>query len=95
MKIASLENFKGFNLLALYRMDEARDSFEKALNINPVSSQACAGLAEIFYLLEEDQNAKTMFEWAVKNNPENKFAVSGLEKSNTNLGLDADHNTLN
>ena len=37
---------------------------------------------------------KTMFEWAIKNNPGNLFAVSGLAKVNRDLGLEESHNNL-
>ncbi len=93
-KIASLENFRGFNLLALDRISEARQAFEKALNINPSSSQACAGLGEIFYLQGRETEAKTMFEWAVVNNPKNHFAAERLKKVNRELGLAEDDNSL-
>ncbi len=93
-RIASLENFRGFNLLALDRIKEARKAFEKALNINPSSSQACAGLGEIFYLLGRDTEAKTMFEWAVVNNNNNKFASERLRKLNREMGLPEDDNSL-
>ena len=93
-KIASLENFRGFNLLALERTNEARQAFEKALNINPSSSQACAGLGEIFYLMGRDNEAKTMFEWAIVNNEKNHFARERLKKINRELGLPEDDNTL-
>ncbi len=93
-RIASLENFRGFNLLALDRIHEARKSFEKALSINPSSSQACAGLGEFFYLIGRDSEAKTMFEWAVVNNEKNHFAKARLAKINTEMGLEADDNSL-
>ncbi len=93
-KIASLENFRGFNLLALDRITEARQSFEKALNINPSSSQACAGLGEIFYLTGRETEAKTMFEWAVANNERNHFAAERLKKVNKEMGLPEDDNSL-
>lgn len=89
-----VHNFKGFNYLALRKLEKSRDSFSKALELNPSSSQACAGLGEIFYLGEMDQEAKTMFEWAVKNDPQNQFALNGLEKVNLQLGLPAGHSTL-
>ncbi|MAT57562.1 MAG: hypothetical protein CMF23_06270 [Ignavibacteriae bacterium] len=93
-KIASLENFRGFNYLGLHQFDDATSAFEKALNLNPTSSQACAGLGELFYLKGLDTNAKTMFEWAVLNNPENQFAVAGLTKVNKVLGLPENDNKL-
>lgn len=93
--LSSLDNFKGFNYLALDQIGDARDSFEKSLNINPNSSQACAGMGEVFYLLERDEEAKVMYEWALDNNPSNQFASAGLAKINNRLGLPENHNTLN
>ncbi len=92
--ISSLLNFKGFNLLALKNSDEAQKVFEESLKYNPDSSQASAGIGEILYLNNMDKEAKTMFEWAVKNNRNNMFAVAGLAKTNQTLGLPADHNML-
>ncbi len=92
---ASVNNFKGFNYLSIANADKAKTCFENAINMNPNSSQACAGLAEIFYINGLDKEAKVMFEWAIDNNPSNKFAVTGLAKSNTQLGLPENHNTLN
>jgi tetratricopeptide (TPR) repeat protein len=90
-KICSLENFKGFNYLALKEYSNAKSCFENALNLNPDSSQACAGLGEILFLDERDNEAKTMFEWGLKNNPSNQFAMEGLQKTNQNLGLESIH----
>ena len=92
--IAALENMKGFNYLGLNEKDKARESFETALNINHDSSQACAGLGELFYLEGKDKEAKLMYEFAVKNNPDNQFAVTGLEKINKILNLSENHNSL-
>lgn len=92
---ASVNNFKGFNYMSIAEMEKAKTCFEKAINMNPNSSQACAGLAEIFYINGLDKESKVMFEWAIDNNPSNKFAVAGLAKANTQLGLPVEHNTLN
>ncbi len=73
---------------------KARECYETALNINPDSSQACAGLGELFYLEGKDKEAKSMYEYAVKYNPGNQFAVGGLEKINRILSLPVDDNTL-
>jgi tetratricopeptide (TPR) repeat protein len=89
--ISSFENMKGMILLALNRTEDAKKSFEIALSINPDSSQACAGLGEVFYLKGNDKEAKTMYEWAVKHNPGNKFALDGLGKINLILGLEKNH----
>ncbi|MBI9072782.1 MAG: tetratricopeptide repeat protein [Melioribacteraceae bacterium] len=91
---ASLNNFKGFNYLAIDNLEKAKSLFEGSLKLNPNSSQACAGLGEILYLNGDDENAKTMFEWAVKNNNKNEYAKKGLNKVNLNLGLPGDDNTL-
>ncbi|MGE5406732.1 MAG: glycosyltransferase [Methanosarcina sp.] len=91
---ASISNFKGFNYLAMNKLDKAKQNFEQALSINPESSQACAGLGEIFYLSEKDQEAKTMYEWAVKNDPQNSFAINGLAKVNKAMGHPEMHNSL-
>ena len=93
-KLSSIENFKGFNFLAMQDFENARQCFEKALRLNPNSSQASAGLAEIFHLREMEKEAKKMYEWAVKNNPENRFAVTGLAKVNKVLQYNETHNSL-
>jgi GT2 family glycosyltransferase/Tfp pilus assembly protein PilF len=92
--LISIVNLSGYNYLGLGDIDKARESFEKALLINPSSSSACAGLGEIFALHEMNSEAKTMFEWAVKNNPENQSAVSSLSKVNLKLGFSENHNSL-
>ncbi len=92
--ISSFENIKGFNYLGLNDKESARQCFEKALNLNPASSQACAGLGEVLYLSGKDEDSKTMYEYAVKNNPGNKFAAAGLAKVNKLLKLPENHNSL-
>ncbi len=92
--LISIINLSGYNYLGLGDIDKARESFEKALHSNPSSSSACAGLGEIFYQQEMDAEAKTMYEWAVKNDPANAQAVAGLVKINTVLGLPENANSL-
>ncbi len=92
--LSSILNFKGFNYLSLMKLDEAHSTFEFSLRLNPGSSQACAGLGEYFYLKNQDKESKTMFEWSVKNNPENYFAIQGLAKVNKIFDLPLDHNSL-
>ncbi len=92
--LSSLYNFRGFNYLALQKLDEAEKSYEKALKINPKSSQACAGLGEILFLTSKDKDAKRMYEYAVSYEPRNQFAISGLAKVNKSLGLSENDNTL-
>ena len=90
----SLLNLKGFNYLGLNALEKATEMYAGALEINPNSSQACAGLGEVFHMQYKEEEAKTMFEWAIKNNPGNLFAVSGLAKVNRDLGLEESHNNL-
>mgnify|MGYP000371468703 CR=1 FL=1 len=90
----SLLNLKGFNFLGLNNLEKATEMYATALEQNPNSSQACAGLGEVFHMQYKEEEAKTMFEWAIKNNPENLFAVAGLAKVNRDLGLEANHNNL-
>ena len=92
--ISAFENMKGFNYLGINDKVRARECFETALNINTESSQACAGLGELFYLDGKDNEAKTMYEFAVKNNPDNQYAVTGLVKVNKILNLPDMHNTV-
>ncbi|MCH7962733.1 MAG: glycosyltransferase [Bacteroidetes bacterium] len=90
----SLNNFKGYCYIGLNKLDEAKSLFKSALQIEPNSSDSCAGLGEVIYLSGNDEEAKTMFEWAVKNDPENIFALEGLKKVNNNLGFEETHNSL-
>ena len=90
----SLNNFKGYCYIGLNKLDEAKSLFKGALQIEPNSSDSCAGLGEVIYLSGNDEEAKTMFEWAVKNDPENIFALEGLKKVNKNLGFEETHNSL-
>lgn len=89
-----IENMKGMNYLALKKVDKAKNAFSRALELNPESSQACAGLGEVFYLCEMDKEAKTMFEWSLKNDENNQFAITGLQKVNRILGFEENNNTL-
>ena len=82
---AAFFNLKGFNYLGVNEIEKARDCFERALNLDPNSSEACAGLGEYFYMSGNEENAKIMFEFAVKNNPNNTFAAEELSKINSNL----------
>jgi len=92
--LVSITNLAGYNYLGLGEIDNARESFEKALTINPTSSSACAGLGEMYAVYEMNREAKTMFEWAVKNNPENQSAITSLSHVNRKLGFAGNHNSL-
>ena len=92
--VAGIENLKGFNYLGLNDLDAAKTSFEKALQADPFSSQACAGLGETFFVAAMDKEAKTMYELAVMNDPDNPMGVTGLTKVNRQLGFPESHTTL-
>ncbi len=92
--VSAYENLKGFVYLGLNDNENAKLAFESALNLNPSSSQACAGLGEVLYLNGEDEKAKSMFEWSLKNDPENLFAKAELEKVNELLHLPSRHSDL-
>jgi tetratricopeptide (TPR) repeat protein len=81
-QLSALEVFKGFSQLGMDKLEDAMLSFENALNLNPESSPACVGLGEVFYLRQKDENAKLMYGWAVKLDPENIGARRGLDKVN-------------
>jgi tetratricopeptide (TPR) repeat protein len=87
-------NLQGICHLAMNELDAARSAYEKSLQANPASSEACAGLGEVFYLAGHDRESKLMFEWAVKNDPANASAHAGLSKVNMELGIDVTDNTL-
>jgi len=82
---AAFFNMKGFIYLGIGKNENARESFENALKFNPASSQACVGLGEYFYLEGQLESAKVMFEWGVKNNPDNQIAIESLEKVKNEL----------
>lgn len=77
--------------LRLGEFERAKAVFEEALKKNPQSSAACAGLGEVFYQSELHQYAKTMFEWAVRNDPMNQRAKKRLVEVNRKLGFPAEH----
>ncbi|MBW7888310.1 MAG: glycosyltransferase [Bacteroidetes bacterium] len=73
-------NFLGRCFLALNDLEKAKEYFEVSLQCNGNSSEACAGLGEVFYLAGYDEHAKTMFEWAVKHDAGNSTAVMRLKE---------------
>jgi len=91
---AALHNLKGFSYLSMGNSHEARKSFENALYINPTSSQACTGLGEIFFIEDQLEEAKNMFERGIKNDSQNNFAVESLANVNKLLGYSTEHSSL-
>lgn len=90
-----LLNLAGNIALAIGNIELARKYFEEELSLMPNSSSACVGLGDLLFIEEQYENAKVMYEWGVKNNPENSIAVEALQKANVLLGLEKFHNSLN
>ncbi|MBK7104469.1 MAG: glycosyltransferase [Ignavibacteriae bacterium] len=89
-----LINIAGNLALSNNELEEAKNWFEKELEINPNSSTACFGLGEIFNKAEMLEESKAMLEWAVVNNIKNQNAKIKLEEVNQKLNLSVDHNSL-
>ncbi len=92
---AWLLNLAGNTALLAGNIEVAKNYFEEELSLVPNSSSACVGLGEVFLALKMIENSKVMFEWSVKNDPENKTALQSLSKVNILLGLEEYHNSLN
>lgn len=90
----SINTILGFYYLENNYLQESRNCFENILDVNNTSSVACEGLGKIFMMESEFNSAKTMLEWAVKNNPQNFNAIEALKTVNQNLSLAEDHNSL-
>ena len=84
---SSVYNIRGFCHLSLNNIGRAKECFEHALDLNPASSQANAGLGEIYFLLRDYGTARTMYERATQNNPLNELALYGLKKTKEALSI--------
>ena len=84
--LASVENFIAFNHLELNEIEKTKEAAERALKLNPFSSQAYATLGEIYFRDKNYSDAKKMFDIALKFNPENNFAKAGLQNVEQSLG---------
>jgi len=73
-----LLNLAGNTAMLIDETESANEYFKRELEINPKSSRACAGLGEVFLKTDLLENSKTMFEWALKNDPLNKEAFEKL-----------------
>ena len=90
----TLEDFyilKGSAYLALNDLNNSRSSFEQALSENIKSVEACLGLGKVLYSMGLKKEAKVMFEWAVKNDPENTSSIETLKNINFVLGFPDNH----
>jgi Tfp pilus assembly protein PilF len=99
--LGSIENFIAFNYLELDNINDSKIAAERALKVNPFSSQAYATLGEICFRGKDFLTAKKMYEISLHHNPENNFALSGLQNTNNILGSHggngklANHNLIN
>ena len=87
-------NLTGTLLLSEKELEEAKNYFELELKENPSSSPACFGLGEVFYQAEMYDESKTMYEWAVVNDENNKDALLRLQQVNSKLNYPLKHNTI-
>lgn len=92
--LADVLNLAGNACVMVDDFEKAHTYFEKELQLNPTSSRACAGLAEVFLNAEMFDEAKTMFEWSLKYDNSNNSSLTGLKKVNLILQLAEEHNTL-
>jgi len=94
IEMEELLNIAGTIALSKNDLEVAKEYFEEELKNNPDSSSACFGLGEVFNKAEMYQESKTMFEWAINNDSQNKNATIRLEEMNSKLNLPNDHNSL-
>lgn len=89
-----LLNLGGNISLAINNLERAAEYFEKELTENSNSSQACVGLGQVLFQGEKFEQAKLMFEWALKYDESNEHALKFLNEVNEKLGLQINHITL-
>lgn len=94
ISLADILNIVGTISLTKNELEEAKVYFEEELKSNPNSSSACFGLGEVFNRAEMLEEAKTMYEWAVINDSNNKNAQIRLEEVNTKFNLPKHHNSV-
>jgi len=89
-----LLNLAGNISLQLGDFEKAQSFFKSELELNSESGRACLGLAETFYKAELFEEAKTMYEWAIKNGENKNEVWNKLNNINQQLGLQENHNSL-
>ncbi|MCF8240217.1 MAG: glycosyltransferase [Melioribacteraceae bacterium] len=75
-------------------LQKSNSYFEKLLELNPNSSEACAGLGENLYMLGNLEASKTMLEWAINFDSNNELLLQKLAIVNEELNLDSADNSL-
>lgn len=68
-------------------LQTAKKYYEKALELNDNSSEACEGLADIFDLEGKHNEAKTMYEYSLLNNLDSDEVFEKLLNANKKLGV--------
>ncbi|NMB80469.1 MAG: glycosyltransferase, partial [Ignavibacteria bacterium] len=86
-----LLNLGGNISLANNNLDAAAEYFETELTENSNSSSACLGLGQVLFIREQFEQAKVMFEWAIRYDNNNQHAVKFLAEVNEKLGHSIDH----
>lgn len=86
-----LLNLGGNISLANNNLDAAAEYFETELTENSNSSSACLGLGQILFIREQFEQAKVMFEWAIRYDSDNQYAVKFLAEVNEKLGHSVNH----
>jgi tetratricopeptide (TPR) repeat protein len=71
---------RGENELAWGKPQPAVEEFKGALSRNPAFDQAALGLGRAYFVLGDDQRARTAFELALRLNPRNFLARDALAK---------------
>ncbi|MBI1938134.1 MAG: FkbM family methyltransferase [Ignavibacteriales bacterium] len=92
--ISELLGLAGKLSFALNDIQKAKNYFEQQLNYSPDSSSACLGLGDVLLAENQFENAKAMYEWALKNDPQNLEAQQKLSSVNELLGYEINHTSL-
>ena len=80
ISLADIVEISGFAYLGKGDLENATVKFEEALNLNPQSSNACAGLGEVLYKTGMYNEAGEMYKYAIKFDSGNMAAKEGLAK---------------
>jgi tetratricopeptide (TPR) repeat protein len=94
ISLEDLLNIAGNLALTKNNLEDAKKYFEKQLETNPSSSNACFGLAEVFNIAEMFYESKTMLEWTLNNDSKHEKAQERLKEINRKLNLPENHNSL-